>query len=148
PEQPGERLNRFSKSHVVGEDAAELVCREIREKVETLDLIGAQIDVESRRDLGTDLELEVPRPFGDAFPSVRVENFAGGRFGQLERVEAVDLSGEVEGIEANFGNRNLLLFAEVHFQAQPAAPLHADELAAGLNEGANFLLSEVHAIDL
>ncbi len=60
----------------------------------------------------------------------------------------MDLAGEVEGIEADAGDGLLLVLAEVHLQAQPAAALHPDKLPTGLDEGADFLGREVHALDL
>lgn len=56
-------------------------------------------------------------------------------------------TGEVKGIEADFGNGDLLLFAEIHLQAQPPAAFHADVLAASLDESADFFRREIHSVD-
>ena len=63
-------------------------------------------------------------------------------------MEAVDFAGEVERIEPDARDGFGLFGAEVHLQAQPAAAFHPDKLTTGVDEGADLLLGEIHALDL
>src|SRR5216684_4028383 len=46
PQQPRERLHGFSEAHVIGQDSAETVRREVGEKMKSLVLIGAQLGLQ------------------------------------------------------------------------------------------------------
>ena len=92
PEQIGERLDGFSESHVIGEDAAEVVDREIGEELETIDLIGPERGVEAFRKVRIDLELDVAGAVLDALPGFGVEDLGGFGIGELQGVHAVGLA--------------------------------------------------------
>ncbi len=139
-------MDGFSETHVIGEDAAELIGRKVGEEVKSFDLVGTKIHVESWRDLRTDLQLEIFRPVRDPFPGFGVEDFPCGGFGELEGVEAVHFSSEIERIESDARDGFGLLVAEIHFQAQPATAIHPDKLSPGLDECADLLLGEVETI--
>ena len=119
PEQVGERLDGFAETHVIGEDAAEIVDREVGEEFEAIDLIRAQCRVERAGHIGVHLDLNVAGAVLDAFPCLRVENFSRLRIGELECVHAVGLAGKVEGIEAEAGDGLALVGIEFDFEAHP-----------------------------
>ena len=79
PEQVAERLDRLPEPHVVGEDATEIVDREVGQEMEAIDLIGTQRRIEFGREIRCDFELDVARTVLDAFPGFRVEDL--GSFG-------------------------------------------------------------------
>ena len=138
PEQIGERLDGFSKTHVVGEDAAEVVDREIGEELEAIDLIGTQRGVERFRHVRIDFELDVAGAVLDALPGFRIEDLGGLRIGELEGVHPVGFAGKIERIETEAGDGLALVGVELDFEAHPRAVVHADVTAAGGDELADL----------
>src|ERR1051325_9929108 len=51
PGEPGQRLQRFSKAHVIGQDAAEARARKMAEEVKSFLLVWAQIRLDGRRQI-------------------------------------------------------------------------------------------------
>jgi hypothetical protein len=148
PEQIGERLDGFAEAHVIGEDAAEVVDREVGEELEAIDLIGAQGGVEAFRHVRIDLELDVAGAVLDALPGLRVEDLGGLGVGELQGVHAVGLAGEVEGVEPEAGDGLALVGVELDFEAHPRAVVHADVAAAGGDELADLGFGEIDALDV
>jgi len=63
PPQPGQCLQRFAQTHVVGQNAAQLDLREMTEKIEAVLLIRTQVGLQSGGQLHRGNALEVPHPF-------------------------------------------------------------------------------------
>ena len=58
PAEPRQRLDRLAEAHVVGEQAAEVVRREVGEKMKALELIRAQLGGDRRRLVRHDARLQ------------------------------------------------------------------------------------------
>ena len=146
PEQIGEGLDGFAETHVVGEDAAEVVDREVGEELEAVDLIGTQGGVERRGHVRVDLELDVAGAVLDALPGFGIEHLGGFRIGQLQGVHPVRLAGQIERIEPEAGDGFALVGVEFDFQAHPGAVIHADIAAAGGDQLADLGFRQVDAL--
>jgi hypothetical protein len=115
----GEGLDGFSEAHVIGEDAAEVVDREVGEELEAFGLVGAKGGVEGGWGIRVDLELDVSGAVFDAFPCFWVEDLGGFGVGELEGVHAMGLAGEVEGVETEAGDGFAVVGIACDFAAHP-----------------------------
>ena len=125
PENVGDTLDRFSQSHIVGENSAEAVGGEIGEELEALGLVRTEIGLQRRGHLGVGIDLNILGAILDALPGLGVENFGSLGVGQLHGVHAVGLAGEVEGVESETSDRIALVVVELDFQTHPGAIVHA-----------------------
>ena len=148
PQEVGEGLDGFAETHVVGENAAEIVDGKVGEELEAIHLIGTQRGVERGGDIGVDLELDIARAALDPLPGLGIENLGSFRVGELQGMHAVRLTGEIEGIETEAGDCFALVGIELDFEAHPRAVVHANITAAGSNELADLRLAEIDALDV
>ena len=143
PKQPREGLHGFAQAHVVGEDAAEVIRREVGEEVEAGELVGAQLGEQFRRHGRRDARLDLDGAALDVGGALGAEHTARGALArELECVEALRRAGEIAGAQAEIGELRLILGAQLEGDAPPAFLPEPHEAAAGVEQQLQLGLGE------
>src|SRR5262249_32702734 len=93
PYEPGQRLQRLSKAHVVRQNSAKSVLRQVSQKMESFHLVGSEFRRHYRGDIGSDSSLKLRGAALEALDLVLRQETFSCIVGKLESVEPLWLGG-------------------------------------------------------
>ena len=132
PRQPGQRLQGFAQTHVVGQHRPKSALSQMTQKIESTLLIGPQLSL----DRGRNLDLGHALKFGKALS----QGLAGGRFIQPSERGVIQVHRLRHGhplrtgaqiLQSQIGNRLVRTPYRLRIQFHPPAVRQLDEPARG-----------------
>ena len=148
PQKPGQGLERFPQSHVVGQEAAKTVRRQIGEEMKTLKLIRTHLGGDAGGELGCDSSLDLADPPLDLIHLLLGEEFFCRLIGQLQGVEALGFGRKLARIKPKAGQTFVIVLAQIILQPPPAFALESNVVSFGIEQEFDFFARERRVRDI